>query len=94
MIELQPTTEYGALANPLASCVKGLAGFIWVPYEQPCWHCRQPTTWIDLDFEAALHPGECSETKWDEYTWDTLFVKLRETTARLRGQQLGDPPCE
>ncbi len=49
--------------------VQGLDHFIWVPYERDCWHCGQPTTWIDVDFEAALHPGRCSEAKWDEYRW-------------------------
>lgn len=77
MITLQPTTEYGALAAP-CSPVMRLDSFIWVPWTAPCWHCGQPTTWVDIDFETALHPGACSEAKWDEYRWDEAFAILRE----------------
>ncbi len=56
--------------------VTELDGFIWVPYESDCWHCGQPTTWIDIDFETALHPGRCSERKWDEYRWAEMHARI------------------
>lgn len=34
---------------------------------QPCWHCRQPTTWIEVNFEAHMHPGECETWAWAEF---------------------------
>lgn len=34
--------------------------------ELPCWHCEQPTRWLELAFEAPLHPGECTEAKYAE----------------------------
>lgn len=57
--------------------VTGLNGFIWVPYERDCWHCGEPTTWIDLDFETHLHPGRCSERKWDEYQWAEMNAQIK-----------------
>lgn len=58
--------------------VRFLPHFIWVPVERDCWQCGQPTTWIDLDFEAALHPGPCSERAWDEYRWAEMLASWEE----------------
>lgn len=32
-----------------------------------CWHCNQPTTWIDGNFMAYLCSEKCHRAKWDEY---------------------------
>lgn len=32
-----------------------------------CWHCDNPTLWLELAFEVPLHPGRCSDAKWAEY---------------------------
>ena len=34
---------------------------------QPCWHCGEPTQWLELSFETPLHPGGCTDAKWREY---------------------------
>lgn len=34
---------------------------------EPCWHCGQPCPFVEFNFEAYLHPGTCTEAKWDEY---------------------------
>lgn len=69
-LDIEPATSagYNGLASS-GSPVAELPGFIWVPYELECWHCGEPCTWIDVDFETALHPGRCSQAKWDEYAW-------------------------
>ena len=72
-----------------------LDSFLWVPFEEECWHCGQPTTWVDIDFEARLHPGPCSERKWDEYRWAEMAAYLRsdefrELVDRLR-EKMDEP---
>ena len=62
--------------------------FMWVPYAQDCWHCGQPTTWIDLDFQTALHPGPCSASKWDEYAWAEMFAHVRSPEFRSFVEEL------
>lgn len=32
-----------------------------------CWHCGVLMHFIDLSFEARLHPSECSFVKYQEY---------------------------
>ena len=71
--------------------VRQLGHFLWVPFEAECWKCGKPTTWIDLDFETALHPGPCSEKAWDEYRWAEMMALLRSPEFRsfvdeLRGK--------
>lgn len=71
-----PTSEdYQGLGGHF---VQEIPGFIWMPHEGLCWHCERPTTWMDLDFECWLHPGRCSEVKWDERAWAEVFARLRE----------------
>lgn len=36
-------------------------------WEQPCWHCGEPTKWLELSFEVALHPGPCTNAKWRQF---------------------------
>lgn len=78
-IRITPATPEGfkALASDQTP-VAQLNGFMWVPYEAPCWHCEKSTSWIDDGFECHLHPGRCSEKKWDEYAWAEMFARLRE----------------
>lgn len=40
---------------------------IWVAHHQTCVICNQNTTWVELNFEAPLCPGACTEAMWDEY---------------------------
>ncbi len=35
--------------------------------ETPCWHCGQPTTWLDLCFEAPICSEECDAAKTNEW---------------------------
>lgn len=42
------------------------ANHVWTDDEQRCWHCDQPTRWLELAFEAPLHPGECTRAKYRE----------------------------
>jgi hypothetical protein len=58
--------------------VAALNDFLWVPYWRPCMECGEPTTWIDLSFEAPLHPGRCSEKAWDSYQWANAMAHLRD----------------
>lgn len=39
---------------------------LWTDEERPCWHCELPTKWLELAFEAPLHPGECTQAKYAE----------------------------
>jgi len=34
---------------------------------QPCWHCEELTSWIDISFEAHLCSQECERAKWEEF---------------------------
>lgn len=70
--------ELGRGLASLASPVRDLPGFVWMPFAGPCWHCDEPTTWLDVGFETRLHPGACSEAKWDEYAWAEAIARLRE----------------
>lgn len=65
-----------ALANPFVTPVRGLDGFLWAPYEQPCAKCGDPTTWVVIDFECRLHPGTCSEEMWDDYAWADALGRI------------------
>jgi hypothetical protein len=38
----------------------------------PCWHCRELTTWVDINFEAYLCSEECERAKWSEY-WEVAI---------------------
>lgn len=42
------------------------ANHIWTDDEQKCWDCGYPTRWVELAFEAPLHPGECTDRKYRE----------------------------
>jgi hypothetical protein len=39
---------------------------IWMDHEEKCWHCEEPTRWVELAFETALHPGPCTDAKYRE----------------------------
>jgi hypothetical protein len=71
----EPDVYAGMLRGGLM--VAELDGFIWVPYSRPCWHCQESTTWVDLAFETPLHPGPCSQAKWDEWRWAEVLHYLR-----------------
>ena len=43
---------------------------------QPCWHCGKRTFWLELSFEAPLHPGACSNAKWQEFSDAQTDVEL------------------
>lgn len=32
-----------------------------------CVICGEPTCWIELSFEAPLHPGPCDVAMWEGY---------------------------
>jgi len=34
---------------------------------QPCWNCKELTTWVDMDFQAYLCSEECLAIKNKEY---------------------------
>lgn len=57
--------------------VMGLPDAIWVPYWRPCFVCGEDTTWIDLSFEAPVHPGRCSERGWDDYAWANMWSTIK-----------------
>lgn len=38
---------------------------------RPCWHCEHPTRFLEVNFEAPLCPGACTEAKEEEY-WHAL----------------------
>ena len=42
------------------------ANHVWTDDERPCWDCGEPTKWVELAFEAPLHPGECTDRKYRE----------------------------
>ena len=37
------------------------------PIKARCWHCREFTHWIDINFEAYLCSEECERAKWQEF---------------------------
>jgi len=51
---------------------------------RPCWHCGQPTRFVEVAFEAPLHPGACEEAKDREY-WDALAEQHRQDQQRGQG---------
>ncbi len=40
---------------------------LWTPSWRPCWHCGEPTHFVEIHFEAPLCPGRCTDVKWEEY---------------------------
>lgn len=51
--------------------------FILIPTGEeprPCWHCGRPSRWLELNFEAPLHPGACSDAKDVEW-WTALAAQ-------------------
>jgi hypothetical protein len=40
---------------------------IVIPEIRACWHCGAETRFVQVDFEAALHPGACTSAKWAEF---------------------------
>lgn len=47
------------------------SNFIVVDDFQPCWDCGEPTCFIEINFEAFLHPGACEARKDTEF-WAAL----------------------
>lgn len=47
---------------------------------RPCWHCEQPTRFLEVNFEAPLCPGACTEAKEAEY-WQALSEEHRRDKA-------------
>lgn len=43
------------------------ANFIVQDRLEPCWDCGEPTCFIEINFEAALHPGACEARKDAEF---------------------------
>ena len=37
-----------------------------------CWHCGKPTVWVEINFEAHLCLGACTDAKWREYREEQL----------------------
>ena len=35
--------------------------------EKPCWHCKAPTAWVEMNFQAHLCSEGCVKAKWNEY---------------------------
>lgn len=46
---------------------EGVEGIIRGRVAEPCWHCKEPTEFVDIDFQAHLCSDECQKAKWDEY---------------------------
>lgn len=57
--------------NPGETEAQGLPDHIWVPRWSDCIVCRQPTTWTEINFEAAMCPGVCTE-QMDRNYWKAL----------------------
>lgn len=51
-----------------------------------CWHCELPTRFVDLAFEARLHPGLCTDVKWDEYFQALRLSGVRQYVREHPGQ--------
>lgn len=47
--------------------VPGYEDSLWLGTYAPCMSCRQETTWVELNFEGPLCPGECTDQMWREY---------------------------
>lgn len=39
----------------------------------PCWDCGEPTCFVEINFEAWLHPGDCEANKDREY-WAAVYA--------------------
>lgn len=44
-----------------------LEAFMVAPEIRDCWICGKPTRFLQFDFEAPQHPGECTDRAWREY---------------------------
>jgi len=73
MIYLRPTHT-----DPVYSMAQQLPGFWWDACGGICWHCEKPCSWVDLDFQTTLHPGRCSQAKWDKRAWRQTFELIEE----------------
>lgn len=49
--------------------VAGYEDSLWLGIYSPCMMCRQQTTWVELNFNGPLCPGECTDQLWREY-WE------------------------
>lgn len=43
---------------------------------RPCWHCGAPTRYVEVNFEAPLCPGACTDEK-DAAYWVALAESFR-----------------
>jgi hypothetical protein len=59
---------------------------VWTDEERECWHCAEPTKWLELAFEAPLHPGPCTDAKYEE-----LAEADRQAAERLAADQAEQP---
>jgi hypothetical protein len=42
---------------------------MWFMTEKPCWICGKPTTWVELNFQAWVCTGACTDEAWRRY-WE------------------------
>lgn len=66
--------------------------YIWVPRSEPCIICRRVTTWRELNFEAPLCPGECTEALWDEFDEANRVQARRYANAMQCPNKACNPP--
>lgn len=51
-----------------------ITNFIWGPIARECWACKQPTHYIEVNFESHMHPGLCEDAIWAMYIEDSNNV--------------------
>lgn len=42
---------------------------MWFMTEKKCWICDEPTTWVELNFQAWVCLGACTDEAWRRY-WE------------------------
>ena len=52
---------------------------------KPCWHCGEPTVFVEISFEANLCSEECVDAKWKEYEEAERRAQERDKAAAGHG---------
>ena len=57
---------------------------------KPCWHCGEPTVFVEISFEAAMCSDECNVAKWKEYEEAERRAQERDRAAGGDGGDVAD----
>lgn len=53
--------------NTLIERVTRARDHIWTWHPRPCWQCGRRCWWVEINFEAVIHRGACTDRAWTIY---------------------------